>query len=785
MIRFVLTCLFLACVTQMAALSLPAQASTTFLTGTVTADGKPVPRAQVSATGNNLMQRTQTDASGRFAFPNLTPGSYVVTAQATAGSATVSIDVATVGADVTLRLVAKQLGIVSVTASSTVRKAGTDLTLNRKALTRSPAAGSFPELLNQLPGAARGANGVVHINGDHGDINYIVDGVSIPQELNRTIGSELNPNSVSFVDVLEGAYPAQYGGRFAAVLNVNTRSSVGSPGFSGAITAGSYGTLDTSLGYENLVGPGSLVAAFRNEMTQRGSDPPNFNSPHNNASDANQFFRYTLPSGNNYVNFILSHSYVTYQIPVNVSGGGPPSTDDNQTQDDTFSALQFRREIGSRGALTYGLAYKKSHIRDFGDPGNDWSYGQAVNAAAGGLSTDCANAFSIPNYSGLTCGYSLSSNRTANDYIFNVDNALSSGNHVVRWGVLYDVTNVAKLYTVTLQPGNFLAPLFSPATPNAAFTVVDNAPNNADSESLYLQDHWRMGSAWELDYGLRSDSFQIRSNEFARGFAMFSPRVKLTRVLGPRSSVYAFYGRFFTPFSFENVSPSAAFTLNLPIQPSLAQFDLKPQRDSDYEIGGHVPVGPGDLGLRVMQKNATDLIDDTQVGLTNLHQDINYQVGRIATQSAILQMPLQAGDNFYVSVNHTYSENNGCETQLLAPCFGSPTDFTPADHEQRWGSNAGILLNNSRGGWFSMDGEYGSGLSSAGCPAGISGYCKYTPHIVFSAEQGIPLGRQTTLTARVVNLLNDHFFITYLNAQGNHYYTGRAVSVSLQFGPAR
>ena len=198
-----------------------------------------------------------------------------------------------------------------------------------------------------------------------------------------------------------------------------------------------------------------------------------------------------------------------------------------------------------------------------------------------------------------------------------------------------------------------------------------------------------------------------------------------------------------------------------------------------------MPVGPGDLGLRVMQKNATDLIDDTQVGLTNLHQDINYQVGRIATQSAILQMPLQAGDNFYVSVNHTYSENNGCETQLLAPCFGSPTDFTPADHEQRWGSNAGILLNNSRGGWFSMDGEYGSGLSSAGCPAGISGYCKYTPHIVFSAEQGIPLGRQTTLTARVVNLLNDHFFITYLNAQGNHYYTGRAVSVSLQFGPAR
>jgi hypothetical protein len=518
-------------------------------------------------------------------------------------------------------------------------------------------------------------------------------------------------------------------------------------------------------------------------MTKRGSDPPNFNSPHNDASDANQFIRYTLPSGNNYVNFILSHSYVTYQIPVNVTGGGPPSTDDNQTQDDTFSARQFRRALGSRGALTYGVGYKKSHIRDFGDPGNDWTYGEVNNISAGGLPTDCSNAFSIPNYNALTCGYSLSSNRTANDYIFNVDDALSSGNHVVRWGALYDVSNVAKLYTVTLQPGNFLAPLFSPSMPSAAYSVIDNAPNNADSESAYLQDSWRMGNAWEVDYGLRSDSFQLRSNEFARGFAMLSPRVKLTRILGPRSSVYAFYGRFFTPFSFENVSPTAAFILNLPIQPTLAQFDLKPQRDSDYEIGGHLPVGPGDLGLRVMQKNATDLIDDTQVGLTNLHQDINYQIGRIATQSAILQMPFQAGDNFYVSVNHTYSENKGCETQLLAPCFGSPTDFTPADHEQRWGSTAGILLNNPRGGWFSMDGEYGSCLSSAGCPPGTPGYCKYTPHIVFSAEQGIALGHQTTLTARVVNLLNDHFYVTYLNAQGNHYYTGRSVTVSLQFGP--
>jgi hypothetical protein len=41
--------------------------------------------------------------------------------------------------------------------------------------------------------------------------------------------------------------------------------------------------------------------------------------------------------------------------------------------------------------------------------------------------------------------------------------------------------------------------------------------------------------------------------------------------------------------------------------------------------GGHPPLGTGNLGVRIMQKDATDLIDDTQVGVTALHQDVTYQ----------------------------------------------------------------------------------------------------------------------------------------------------------------
>jgi len=105
-----------------------------------------------------------------------------------------------------------------------------------------------------------------------------------------------------------------------------------------------------------------------------------------------------------------------------------------------------------------------------------------------------------------------------------------------------------------------------------------------------------MGQNYELDYGLRADAFQLSSTQFRDGASQVSPRVKITRLFGPRAGAYAYYGRFFTPFSFENVSPAAAQLLNLPLQRTVAAFDLKPQRDSDYEIGAICRSAPAIWG---------------------------------------------------------------------------------------------------------------------------------------------------------------------------------------------
>lgn len=764
-----------------------ALAGTALLSGVVRHDGAGVAGATVVAQGNERAVRTATNAAGRFSFEALPLGTYDVRAESGRLRAAVRVDLGSGGAEIVLDVAPlTQIAHTVVTRSSTMNGSGSDVVLDSADLTRLPYDNNFSEMEVQVPGAARGANGVVHLNGDHGVIDYVLDGVPLPQELNRDIGAEIDINDLSFVDVIEGAYPAQYGLKFGSVFNMATRAGIGPAGFDGYVSAGSYTNAQTTLGYHApLAGGGGFDIAVGGLTTTRGLDPPNFNSPHNDASALDELARFTIPAGgNDFTNVTLLNSHSTFQIPNDVANGEPADTDDNETQADTLLSVQFHHTLANGGTLTFGPAYKASSIADFGDPTNDWLYGERLNVEPppygnGGRPTDCANAFTVapqnPLAFPLMCGYSLNDDRTALDYVGQADYTQNAGAHTIAAGASYDLTRVVKYYAITLQPNNFLS--------DAPFTVTDDAPNTGNTYTSYVQDSWRIDPLWQADYGLRYDFFTIKSTQFSQGFGAFSPRLKLTRYIGRRANVYAYVGRFFEPFSFENVSPSAAYTLNLPLQRSPAQFDLKPERDTMLELGGHVPVGSGDLGWRVWQKNANDLIDDTQVGLTLLHQDINYVLGRISQEALNYVRPLTSGGRAYLSVSHVVSLDSGCETQLLAPCFGQPTGFTPADHEQRYSVASGVLLDDRRGGWFSADAEYGSGLSSAICPPGTPGYCKETPHTVFNAERGIAISPKTAVVLDVQNLFNDRYFVTLLNAQGNHYAAPRTFDLGIRFQP--
>ncbi|MGH7727295.1 MAG: carboxypeptidase regulatory-like domain-containing protein, partial [Vulcanimicrobiaceae bacterium] len=535
--------LALACAVPSYAVNLSAE-----LTGTVTSAGRPLANVTVTARGNNQTVRATTDVNGRFAFPPLALGSYLVEAKAGDLQQRVVVDLANGEASVALALVPlREIGRTAVSRSPLTRGSGSDVVLDRVALTRLPFSSSFSELEIQMPGAARGANGVVHINGDHGVINYTLDGVALPQELNRDIGGEINLDDLSFVDLVEGAYPAQDGLRFGSVFNLTTRAGTVPAGFDGNTSFGSYSNAQTTIGYHApLAGGGGLQLALGGRQSTRGLDPPNFGSPHNHYGSTNQFARFTLPAGgNNFTNVTFINSRSSFQIPNDVEGGEPAATDDSETQADTFLAVQFRHALGRDGSFAYGPAYKVSRIQDFGDPTNDFTYGEALNVEAppygnGGKPTDCADALTDPIvvYLPTTCAISLADQRTAIDYILQGDYHERFGRHTVAAGASYDLARILKYYATTVQPGNFLAPLLTPNSPDAPATVVDDAPNLGNTYQSYVQDSWRISKLYEADYGLRYDFLGIKSSEFSQGFGGFSPRFKFTRFFGDRASIY-------------------------------------------------------------------------------------------------------------------------------------------------------------------------------------------------------------------------------------------------------
>lgn len=767
--------LILICTTLVASRSGAAAQTSTSLSGTVTADGKPVAGAIVTAIGASVTLHATTDANGAFRFNTLTAGEYTVSVVGPDGPVTTDVAVASGGATVALDLSRLQeIGHTATSYAPSSRASGTDFVISGDQIAHSAVGYSLPNILVQAPVAARGSNGQIHLNGDHNGIDYVVDGVALPEGLNRVLGNEIDPSTIGFGELIEGAYPAQYGDRFGGVFNISTKAKTGPAGFSLETGNGSYGESDNIVGYHTPLGSGgSFYAGARFERTNWALDPPVPNPVHDAGSIASQFARLTLPmGGEDTLTFDLTHALQTFQIPPDTSSGSPASTDDDEFQEDTFASLIYRHAFGQNGVLSFGPSYKRSRILDTNDPHND-----VIGQISGPDAAPCTD-FSNCSF------FSVFADRTDINARFNADYDNTLGKHEIRAGALYGLETLGKDYVMTVPA---TTPDGSVLTP---FTVTDVSPNVGHSQEFYLQDSWRMSGRWRADYGIRADSFQASSTAFDNGFAQWSPRVKLTYSFTPRSDIYGYYGRLFEPFSLESVSPAAAAALyGIAVTPA-ATNDLKPERDSLYELGGHLPVGAATLGWRISHRVATDWIDDTQVGATNLHQDINFPRGLVDLQSLEYDRPLANKGRFYLNVSHVVAQNSAnCETQLLQNCAASGApggDLVQADHDQHYDVTTGIQVNDAHGGWFSFSGEYGSGLSLGDptlCPPfpqGNAVNCKVPPHTTFDAAKGWALGAKTQLAVLIRNLLNDRYAITLDNAlQGTHYAQPRTFELRL------
>jgi hypothetical protein len=210
--------------------------------------GAPLPGVAIALTSPNLQgaRSATTGADGRYRFPGVPPGSYLVRASlegfgAVEKKATVTLD-ATVA--VTLQLNLSTTAEVTVTGEAPLIDA-TSTTAGSsyagKVIGQLPLASrNYADVVFTQPGAqadngeTQGRSLAISIYGSTSAENsFLIDGVNTTSVIKGVQGKDINNEFVQEVEVKTGGYQAEYGRNTGGVINVITKS--GGNEFHGAL----------------------------------------------------------------------------------------------------------------------------------------------------------------------------------------------------------------------------------------------------------------------------------------------------------------------------------------------------------------------------------------------------------------------------------------------------------------------------------------------------------------------------------------------------------------------
>ncbi|MGA2902928.1 MAG: TonB-dependent receptor [Candidatus Korobacteraceae bacterium] len=283
------------------------------VTGTVAdQSGAVVPGATVVIHNpvSQFTRTTSTDGSGKFAFANVPLNPYHMTVNITGFAPYVQdIDIRSavpLNLKVTLQISATAENItVQGEAGDLVENDPTFHTdVDRNLFAQLPLESTTSALSSLVtlasPGIAADSNGLFHGLGDHAENSFSLDGQPITDQQSKVFSNQIPLDAVQSMTVIAGAPSAEYGDKTSVVIDVTTRSGLGSTTPHGDVTAsyGSFGSsnedVDFSYGGKNW---GNFISA--NVLnTGRFLDPPEFVVMHDKGNEENLFDRvdYVLSS---------------------------------------------------------------------------------------------------------------------------------------------------------------------------------------------------------------------------------------------------------------------------------------------------------------------------------------------------------------------------------------------------------------------------------------------------------------------------------------------------------
>src|ERR1017187_8088782 len=209
---------------------------------------------QIQNPVSHFTRKLVTDNQGKFEFDNIPYNNYHLSTVAP-GFQSAEQD-ADVRSPIALELkIALTLGISS--ESVTVTAAG-DLVENDSTIHTDVDRALFEKLplesrsssLSSLitlasPGVSADSNGLFHGLGDHASNSFSVDGQPITDQQSKVFSNQIPVDAVESLEVIQGAPPAEYGGKNSLVIVATTRSGLANTEPHGSVTT-SYGTFGSA-----------------------------------------------------------------------------------------------------------------------------------------------------------------------------------------------------------------------------------------------------------------------------------------------------------------------------------------------------------------------------------------------------------------------------------------------------------------------------------------------------------------------------------------------------------
>jgi len=734
---------------------------------------------------SGLERTASTDASGTFTFTNIPFNPYHLTVTS-AGFAPHVQDIdlnssVPVNLNITLELASGKMTVtVTTDASDLIELDSTahtdvDRTLIEDLPLESQSSGLSSLVTLSSPGISADSNGLFHGLGDHASNSFSVDGQPITDQQSKVFSNQLPEDAVQSLEVIEGAPPAEYGGKTSVVIVATTRSGLGETQPHGNVTT-SYGTFGTSnTGFNFGYGGkswGNFIAA-NGLNTTRFLDGPEFNVMHNRGNEENLFDRVDFkPAEKDSVNVNFQFTRSWFQTPNSYDaqdatawsglvvdngglgpGGLPVGPTDQRSQVKTVDlAPTWTRLANNHTVFTYGAWMRRDgyHYYPSGDPFADLqpdlqlqTIGQDRTLTNAGARAEIAYAKGPNNIkAGVVFQHTF---LTEDDSFGVVDPTLNApclnanGSPDTNPGL----TNPANC-TGTLQANPGFVPILScyDLTRTAPLPASDGCPNktsgvyayNVSSDikelALFVQDSITKNN-WNFNLGLRGDLYNGIS--IAR---QAEPRVGVAYNVKKTNTVLRVsYARTMeTPFNENLILASNGCTdpvinaiMSSTVSPCVSTTPLSPSTRNEFHAGlqqafGSHLVVDGEYIWKYTQK----AFDFSVLGNSPITFPIEWAKSKIPGYAIRASVPNTHGFTAYIVMSSVAARF--FEPQVSG--IGStPTgsEVFRIDHDEHFNETTHMQYQPfKRGPWVGFNWRYDSGLVAGPLPC-AGGNCANGP----------------------------------------------------------